>query len=136
MNDELIISKINSMERSIHRVYEVYDQEPNHLLDVTKQDSMVLNIQRACKAAADLAIHLIAEYHFGLPQTYEESFDLLFKKGVIDQLMKDNVKSLEKFRHLATEDARKINLNDLKRTIESDLEELSSFGKQILKYQI
>ncbi|WP_082235132.1 type VII toxin-antitoxin system HepT family RNase toxin [Halobacillus massiliensis] len=136
MIDDLIICTINSMERSIHRVYEVYEQEPNHLLDVTKQDSIVLNIQRACKAAADLAIHTIAEYHFGLPQTYEESFDLLYRKGVIDQSMKDNVKNLEKFRFMAAEDAKRINLNELKRMIEKDLGELSSFGKQILEYKI
>ncbi|MFC7060837.1 type VII toxin-antitoxin system HepT family RNase toxin [Halobacillus seohaensis] len=134
MKDEIIIKKINSLERCIQRVYDVYDKDPDHLLNAIKQDSIVLNIQRACKAANDLSIHIIAEYHLGIPQTYKESFDILFDKGIIDASMKVKVKEMEEFRHIATEDGKKINLNALKRTIEKDLNNLSVLGKQILAY--
>ncbi|MCP3030099.1 DUF86 domain-containing protein [Halobacillus sp. A1] len=134
MHDEVIVSKINSMERCIQKVYIVYDGEPDHLLDSVKQDSIVLNIQRACKAAIDLSIHINAEYHFGVPQTYKDSFDILFDKGIIDDSMKVKVKNIEGFRHLASEDCKKINLNKLKVTIENDLGDLSLLGKQILNY--
>ncbi|MFG6149898.1 type VII toxin-antitoxin system HepT family RNase toxin [Halobacillus sp. B23F22_1] len=134
MKDEVIIRKVNSMERSIQKVYTVYDDNPNELLDTIKQDSIVLNIHRACKAAIDLSIHIIAEYHLGVPQSFRDSFDILYEKGIINQSLKLKLKNMEEFRHIAVDDSKKINLNFLKRTVENDLKDLSLLGKEILKY--
>ncbi|GGF25470.1 hypothetical protein GCM10010954_25460 [Halobacillus andaensis] len=134
MKDEIIIRKINSMERSIQKVYTVYDDNPNELLDMIKQDSIVLNVHRACKAAIDLSIHIIAEYHLGVPQSYRDSFDILYEKGIINHSLKLKLKNMEEFRHVAVDDSKKINLNALKETVENDLKDLSLLGKEILKY--
>ncbi|MCP3029142.1 DUF86 domain-containing protein [Halobacillus sp. A5] len=133
MKDEIIVRKINSMERSIQKVYTVYDDNPNQLLDNIKQDSIVLNIHRACKAAIDLSIHIVAEYNLGVPQSYRDSFDILYERGIIDHSLKLKMKNIEEFRHVAVGDSRKLNLNALKRTIEQDLKDLSILGKQIIK---
>jgi uncharacterized protein YutE (UPF0331/DUF86 family) len=37
------------------------------LENYTKQDSIILNIQRACKAVIDLGMHVIAEKGLGIP---------------------------------------------------------------------
>ncbi|WP_101845997.1 DUF86 domain-containing protein [Halobacillus sp. Marseille-P3879] len=136
MKDDIIVRKINSIERSVQKVYTVYDDNPNELLDTIKQDSMVLNIHRACKAGIDLAIHIIAEYQLGIPQSYRESFDILHDKGIIDHSLKLKMKNMEEFRHVAVSDSRKINLNALKKTIEQDLPDLSLLGRQVLKSKI
>jgi len=48
-------------------VLHVYQQNFQNLLDYTKQDSIILNIQRACQAFIDLAMHIVAEECLGLP---------------------------------------------------------------------
>jgi len=58
MND-VILNKISIIERCINRINEEYDNNPENLRNYTKQDSIILNIQRACEASIDLAIYMI-----------------------------------------------------------------------------
>jgi len=66
MND-IIINKITTIERCVRRIHDVYQGNPQNLTDYTKQDSIILNIQRACEASIDLAMHLISERKLGVP---------------------------------------------------------------------
>ena len=59
MGNDVILNKIETIERCINRINEVYDNNPENLNDYTKQDSIILNIQRACEAAIDLYINRI-----------------------------------------------------------------------------
>lgn len=38
---------------------QVYANDAGSLKDYTKQDSIILNIQRACEASIDLAMHIV-----------------------------------------------------------------------------
>jgi hypothetical protein len=66
---DVILNKVATIEKCLHRIQEVYGNSEDHLRDFTKQDSIVLNIQRACEAAIDLAMHLISSQIWGIPQT-------------------------------------------------------------------
>lgn len=46
MNDDVIINKITVIERCIKRINEEYANDPENLKNYTKQDSIILNIQR------------------------------------------------------------------------------------------
>ena len=85
MKNDVILNKISIIERCIHRIHDVYDNDPSNLKDYTKQDSIILNIQRACEACIDLAMHIVAEKRLGLPQTSREAFDLLQDQLIIDE---------------------------------------------------
>ena len=61
MVDDVIYNKIETIERCIERVKEVYGGNFENLKDYTKQDSIILNIQRACEASIDLAMHIVSE---------------------------------------------------------------------------
>ena len=50
MLKDILYNKISIIEKCLKRVREVYDQNPENLTDYTKQDSIVLNIQRAVEA--------------------------------------------------------------------------------------
>ena len=50
MIDDVILNKIEIIKRCIRRVKEEYDCNPQNLENYTKQDSITLNIQRACEA--------------------------------------------------------------------------------------
>lgn len=61
----------------MNRVREVYGDNPENLMDFTMQDSIILNIQRACEASIDLAMHIVSDLKLGLPKTSREAFKLL-----------------------------------------------------------
>ena len=47
----------------------------------SRQDSILLNLQRCCEAAIDLAMHWVRVRRLGLPQESREAFTLLHDAG-------------------------------------------------------
>lgn len=69
MKNDIILNKISTIERCLKRIDEEYDHNADNLQNYTKQDSIILNIQRACEASIDIAMHVVAEKKLGIPQT-------------------------------------------------------------------
>lgn len=61
MKNDVILNKIRIIERCLKRINEEYANTPLNLENFTKQDSIILNIQRACEAAIDLGMHVVEE---------------------------------------------------------------------------
>lgn len=134
MVSDVILNKITVIERYYARIKDVYAGDPDNLTDFTKQDSIVLNIQRACEACIDLAMHVSAEKKFGIPQKSREVFELLHANKVILEETATNMKSMVGFRNIAVHDYQAINTIILKEIIEHHLDDFKSFTKQILAY--
>lgn len=131
--NDVILNKISVIERCISRVNDVYDNKQENLQDYTKQDSIILNIQRACEASIDLAMHIVAEKRLGLPQTSRDAFDLLFTDGIIDDSTNRNLKAMVGFRNIAVHDYQTINNDILKSILDEHLLDFTDYTKQILK---
>ena len=134
MKNDVILNKISVIERCKKRILDVYEQKPENLKDYTKQDSIILNIQRACEACIDLAMHIVAQERLGLPQTSRDAFDMLESSSIIDEETAKRLKAMVGFRNIAVHDYQTINLNILEQIVEQHLEDFTDFTKQILKY--
>lgn len=77
MPDDVILNKLAVIKRCVQRIEEEYNGEPANLENYTKQDSIVLNLQRACEACIDVAMYLVSEKNLGLPQSSRDAFQLL-----------------------------------------------------------
>lgn len=76
--DDLVLNKAAIIERCVRRIDEEYEGDAANLEeDLTRQDSIILNIQRACEASIDLAMHLVRKFALGIPQDSRQAFDLL-----------------------------------------------------------
>lgn len=130
--DDVIINKAAIIERCILRIHEVYDNDPSNLDDITKQDSIILNIQRACEAAIDLAMHIIAENSWGVPQLSREAFDFLLARDVIDEELNRRLKAMVGFRNIAVHDYQKLDMGILQQVIDNHLDDLMAFSQKLL----
>ncbi len=65
--DDILVNKYQIIKRCVKRINEEYDENPDNLKNLTKQDSIILNIQRLAEAAIDIAMHLTAELQLGIP---------------------------------------------------------------------
>lgn len=130
--NEVILNKVTTIERCIKRVKEVYDQNPENLADFTKQDSMILNIQRACEASIDLAMHLVSEHKLGLPKTSREAFQLLQDANLMEASLAKTLKNMVGFRSIAVHDYQTIQLSILQSIIEKHLDDFAKFTKIVL----
>ena len=74
--DDVMFAKAAIIERSLRRILEIYREDSN-LDDLLHLDALTLNAQRACQAAIDLAMHVVALQHLGMPQSQADAFRLL-----------------------------------------------------------
>ena len=133
MIDDVILNKTEIVKKCIGRVKEEYDCNPKNLENNTKQDSITLNIQRACEAIIDLGMHVIAERSLGIPQTSRDTFEILQNNKIINHEMSERLKAMIGFRNIAIHNYQKINLKIIQAIIEKDLEDLLHFTDVILK---
>ncbi|OLO40554.1 hypothetical protein BTR23_06075 [Alkalihalophilus pseudofirmus] len=133
MNDDVIINKANIIERCLKRINEEYDNNPENLKNYTKQDSIILNLQRVCEASIDLAMHLIAKKKLGVPQTSREAFDVLHQQDLIPEELAKKMKAMVGFRNIAVHDYQKVNLDILKSILENHLIDFQQYTKVIMQ---
>ncbi|MGE6612791.1 type VII toxin-antitoxin system HepT family RNase toxin [Peribacillus sp. NPDC076916] len=134
MKNDVILNKISVIERCMNRVKVVYENNPENLKDYTKQDSIILNIQRACEASINLAMHIVAEQKLGLPQTSRDAFDMLHGALIIDKNTVKRLKAMVGFRNIAVHDYQTVNLDILQQIVTNHLEDFTDYTKQILKF--
>lgn len=131
MNRDIVANKSETINRCMRRIKEEYDGKMENLLNYTKQDSIILNLQRACEACIDLAMHLVSENKWGIPQTSRDAFDLLMENGVIDESLNRNLKAMVGFRNIAVHDYRSIRLEVVQAIIEKHMDDFAFFVTKI-----
>jgi uncharacterized protein YutE (UPF0331/DUF86 family) len=108
--DDVSLNKAAIIERSIRRMREEYNADPA-LQNDTHLDALTLNIKRACQAAIDLAIHVVAAEHLGIPQSSAESFTLLEQAGKVDAALTLRLAGMTGFRNIAIHQYQKLDLD-------------------------
>ena len=131
MND-IILNKTTTIERCVKRIHEVYEGNPANLKDFTKQDSIILNIQRACEASIDLAMHIVSERKLGIPKASREGFKLLHEAGLIDMDLAKTLMNMIGFRNIAVHDYQALELDILEAILEKHIDDFKDFTKVIL----
>lgn len=134
MND-IVINKIQSIQRCIERAREEYNSNPEGFdTDHTAQDAALLNVLRACEQTMDLANHVIKVRKMGVPTSSAESFDLLMKKKVIDANLAEKLRRMTGFRNTVIHEYQQVDLTLVKQVIALGLDDLIEFGDLIVKY--
>lgn len=108
MADDIVLNKVATIERGLARVREEYRDDPARLDDQTIQDALVLNLQRACEAAIDLAMHLVARGRLGLPQDSRDAFSLLQQAGQVDADLSTRLQRMVGFRNVVVHQYRQL----------------------------
>jgi uncharacterized protein YutE (UPF0331/DUF86 family) len=125
--DDVLLNKAAIIERCLHRVDEEYSSDPLRLADFTHQDAIVLNLERACQAAIDLAMHVVAREHLGVPQSSAQAFDLLAQARHISPELARKLRAMVGFRNVAIHQYQSLNLDILKRIVENGRRDFIDF---------
>ena len=134
MKNDVILNKVSIIERCVKRVKEEYNDDPINLNNFTKQDSIILNLQWACEASIDLAMHLVAEKKLGLPQNSRDAFTFLVDADVIPSSLGQKMKAMVGFRNIAVHDYQEVNLIILQKILEDHLIDFMEYTKTILMH--
>jgi uncharacterized protein YutE (UPF0331/DUF86 family) len=133
MPDDILLNKVAIIERCVARVRAVYGGDSANLLDhLTLQDSILLNLQRACEAAIDLAMHLVSARRLGIPQESREAFDLLREAGLLSPQLSETMRRMVGFRNVAVHDYRKLDLAIVQSILDRHLDDFLAFARRAL----
>lgn len=133
MADDVILNKAQIIENCIRRINEEYCGNPDNLRQSqTKQDSILLNLERACQAAIDLGMRVVKMKKLGLPKESREVFDLMLQAKFIPEDLCQKMHGLVGFRNTAVHNYKKLDLDIVESIIKKNLADFSELARLCL----
>ena len=134
MADDVVLNKAASIERRLQRVLEEYAGDKQNLVaNQTKQDAIVLNLQRACETSIDLAMYVISRRRLGVPQESRDAFTLLQTSGILPDDLATRMQRMVGFRNVAVHEYTRLNLDVVHAIITKQLDDFRTFSSTIVK---
>ena len=134
MADDVVLNKAASIERCLQRVLEEYAGDNQNLVtNQTKQDAIVLNLQRACETSIDLAMYVISQRRLGIPQDSRDAFTLLQTAGILPAELATRMQRMVGFRNVAVHEYTRLNLDVVHAIITKQLDDFRTFSSTIVK---
>ncbi len=134
MVDDVLINKAAVIERAVLRVRELHAGDDQNLLtNQTRQEAIVLNLQRACEGSIGAAMHLVRVHRLGVPQETREAFDLLERARLIDPQLAHRLKTLAGFRNVAIHGYVELNLEIVRDIVANHLVDFTAFTERLLR---
>ena len=128
MND-VVAAKVRNIRDCVRRVRAV---DPGTLAGIEQdelvQDSLVLNVQRACPAAIDLATHLVHVGRLGPPSDSRDAFCRLESAGRLEAPLSARLQGMVGFRNIAVHRYRTLDLRVLRSILDDRLQDLLAFA--------
>lgn len=133
MRDDILLNKTADLNRCLSRIREEYfGHEAEFETELRRQDSVVLNLTRACETAIDLANHIVKIRQLGIPQTSRESFDLLHSAGIISADLCQRMKNMVGFRNIAVHSYARLSFEVVRGIVEGELGDFEVFEGVVL----
>jgi uncharacterized protein YutE (UPF0331/DUF86 family) len=130
--DDIILNKTESIRRCVERAREEYvADQSNFLKNFSRQDAAMMNIQRGCEQAIDLANHVVRLLKIGAPTNAKDSFDLLVTSKIIDNDLANKMCRMIGFRNNVVHEYQKINFDIVVAILEKNADDLLEFGESI-----
>ncbi len=124
--DDIALNKAAIIERALRRMRQEYQANPQ-LDNYTHVDAMTLNVERACQAAIDLAMHIVARQRLGMPQSSAEAFQLIHQAGYINKELLRDMIAMTGFRNIAIHEYQQMDMSVLRHIGETRWQSLVTY---------
>lgn len=134
MTDDVILNKINAIEYCLKRIKQEYQGHEEELAkNETRQDAILLNIQRACESAIDLGAHIVRMRQLGVPQNNRDVFAKLAHEGLITNSLSEKLQNMVGFRNIAIHEYQDLNLEILRSVLDNHLKDFADFCRIMME---
>jgi uncharacterized protein YutE (UPF0331/DUF86 family) len=133
LQDNKLVGKVANLETCIARINAVYRSDRAVFLqDLLRQESVLLNLQRACENVIDIANIAVAELDLGVPASARESFELLENAGIIRPEITSKMAIMVGFRNLIVHQYFRIDPERVCDILDADLKDLQHFANAVV----
>lgn len=132
---ETIKTRLDKLEEAL-RVLEKLRQIPyeDFAADPIKYLAAQHALQIAIEACLDIGQHLIAALGLERPASYKDTFLILGKEGILTSAFAQRIVPMARFRNRLVHLYWEVDLHEIYKIIQEDLDDLREFARQILKY--
>ena len=128
--DDVCFNKASIIERCLVRVFEEAQLDPG-LSNWTHIDALVMNLERACQAAIDLAMHVVSRDRLGMPQNSAEAFVLLHQNGLLSEATTQHLAAMVGFRNVAVHAYQSLNMLIVRKIVEKHWHVFVDFAREL-----
>jgi len=133
--DDVLLGKAAIIERCLQRIDEEYrGHEAEFATNFTRQDSILLNLQRACEASIDAAMHLVRRNRLGIPTESRQAFAQLVQASLLDRELGKHLEGMVGFRNIAVHNYRELDLDVIRSILNDRLGDLKAFSECLVKF--
>ena len=133
--DDVMLNKAAIIERCLQRIEEEYRGHESRLeTDFSRQDAIILNLQRACEAAIDGAMHIVRKQRLGVPQQSRDAFAMLESAGLLDSDLSRGMQAMVGFRNVAMHQYQDLNLGIGRSILEHRLEDFRALASRFVTF--
>lgn len=127
--DPVILRKAQIIERCVLRIREeLADAKDISQISQTRQDSILLNLERACQGCIDLAMRVVRLKRLGIPAESREAFTLMHRAGLLEAGLHQEMLAMVGFRNTAVHDYQGLNLTIINAIVQSHLDRFLDFA--------
>ena len=131
--DDVIANKISVIERCLKRIREEYQGDAEEFKrNFTKQDSVILNLQRLCEAAIDIANRCLKLAQGPIPQSSRDSFAQLERMGLLKPELALAMQKMVGLRNIAVHDYQNLNLDIVISVLEKHVDDFRAFASAMM----
>lgn len=135
--DEVLLGKAEIIERCLQRIETEYRGSESELeTNFTKQDSILLNIQRMCEASIDAAMHMVRLHALGIPKDSRQAFTMLVKANLLDPQLGKHLEAMVGFRNIAVHNYTEINMDIVRSILNERLVDIQKFARFLIKQSL
>ena len=125
---DVVLAKLSALEHCLARVRHVTAGAAGALDDVTVQEVVTLNLQRAAQCAIDLAHHGVAGFGLGTATSLGDAFERLAAVGHISHELVPKMRAMVGFRNVAVHAYEDIDPDVLRSIVAKHLPDLEQLG--------
>lgn len=123
---DLLAKKLAEIETHVRELRSQADLDRLHE-DVKEERFVAHTLQLAVQAALDTASHIVSDDRLGEPQTNEELFTLLERRGWLDAGLAAELRGMARFRNLLVHGYARIDLEGVEEVVRNQLGDLEAF---------
>jgi len=132
--DDVLLNKAAIIERCLLRIHEEYDDYKDTLeSNFTRQDAIILNLQRACESSIDAAMHIVRIRRLGIPQQSRDAFLMLEKASLLPKQLSEHLQAMVGFRNIVVHQYQELNLDILKFILNERLCDFREFASILIR---
>jgi uncharacterized protein YutE (UPF0331/DUF86 family) len=131
---EKIRQKVQFLRDALRQLEQIRERgEPELSRDPILQAAAIRYLQVGIEAVLDTANHIIARQGLGLPKTYQEALELLFREGILPTEKAEDFAQMVGFRNRAVHLYQQIEPEEVWKILEEDLEDFELFIRAMVE---